>query len=79
MKRSQPVDLAAMIRIFETIPELKSAGALAGAAALHHEHLENRFGRFSFDLDLHNQAEALRRLTGAFRLRPGEACDSSAG
>jgi hypothetical protein len=32
-------------------------GVLAGAQALLNEHLENRFGRYSFDIDLHTSKE----------------------
>ena len=66
MKRPQPLDLAAIVRTFEAIPELKSAGALAGATALHHEHLENRLGRFSFDIDLRNQRESVAAIDSRF-------------
>lgn len=50
------------MRAFAAVPELARAGVLAGATALHHEHLENRFGRFSFDVDLQNQREKLETV-----------------
>ena len=68
-----PPDLAAIVRVFAEVPALAGAGALAGATALHHEHLENRLGRFSFDIDLQTSAEDLesvhRRLGSAPTLR----------
>jgi hypothetical protein len=56
--------------VFARYPTLKRMGVLAGAQALVNEHLENRLGRFSFDIDLHTnrsieQAHAL--LTPAER------------
>ena len=38
---------------FAQNPKLKRLGVLAGAQALLNEHIENRFGRYSFDIDLH--------------------------
>jgi hypothetical protein len=68
-----PPDLAAIVRVFTEVPVLAGAGVLAGATALHHEHLENRLGRFSFDIDLQTSAEDLesvhRRLGSAPALR----------
>ena len=42
---------------FKQNPKLKRLGVLAGAQALLNEHLENRFGRYSFDIDLHTPKE----------------------
>ncbi len=42
---------------FARNPKLKRLGVLAGAQALLNEHLENRFGRYSFDIDLHTSKE----------------------
>jgi hypothetical protein len=68
-----PPDLAAIVRVFAEAPALTSAGVLAGATALHHEHLENRLGRFSFDIDLQTPTEELegvhQRLRAASNLR----------
>jgi predicted nucleotidyltransferase component of viral defense system len=69
MKSREAPDLSAIIRTFETIPELKSAGVLAGATALHHEYLENRLGRFSFDIDLQNQVEEIESVHHRFSPR----------
>ena len=66
MKPPRPLDLAAVVRTFKAVPELTAAGALAGATALHHEHLENRFGRFSFDIDLQNQTEPVEAVDRRF-------------
>ena len=57
-----PPDLAAIVRVFTEVPALAQAGALAGATAMHHEHLENRLGRFSFDIDLQTSAEDLESV-----------------
>lgn len=70
----QPADLAAIVRVFTKVPALATAGALGGATALHHEHLENQLGRFSFDIDLQTRTEELetvhRRLqAGSSKLR----------
>jgi len=43
--------------VFAENPKLKKAGVLAGAQALLNEHLENPFGRFSFDIDLHTSRD----------------------
>jgi predicted nucleotidyltransferase component of viral defense system len=43
--------------VFAQHPKLKRLGVLAGAQALLNEHLENRFRRFSFDIDLHTPRE----------------------
>jgi predicted nucleotidyltransferase component of viral defense system len=43
--------------VFAQNPKLKRLGVLAGAQALLNEHLENRFGRFSFDIDLHTSRD----------------------
>jgi hypothetical protein len=43
--------------VFAQNPKLKQLGVLAGAQALLNEHLENKFGRFSFDIDLHTPRE----------------------
>ena len=52
MKGPKPVDLQTVRRTFTLVPELTSAGALAGANALYLEHIESRMGRFSLDIDL---------------------------
>jgi hypothetical protein len=51
--------------VFAQNPQLKRSGVLAGAQALLNEHLENRFGRFSFDVDLHTLRE-LRQVHALF-------------
>ncbi len=66
MTPARPVDLGAIVRTFEAIPELKAAGALAGATALHHEYLENQMGRYSFDIDLQNQSEDMETIHRRF-------------
>ena len=43
--------------VFAQNPKLMRLGVLAGAQALLNEHLANRFGRFSFDIDLHTSKE----------------------
>jgi predicted nucleotidyltransferase component of viral defense system len=69
MSAPKPVDLGTIVRTFQAIPELKTAGALAGATALHHEHLENRMGRYSFDIDLQNQSEEMESIHRRFSLQ----------
>lgn len=68
-----PPDLAAIVRVSTEAPALRTVGVLAGATALHHEHLANRLGRFSFDIDLQTSAEDLetvhRRLSSAPTVR----------
>ena len=66
MKPPRPLDLDAVVRTFEAVPELTAAGALAGATALHHEHLENRVGRFSVDIVLQNQKETVEVVDRRF-------------
>lgn len=51
-----------MLRTFEVIPELASAGAFAGANALYLEHIENPMGRFSLDIDLQNQTDEIEAI-----------------
>ena len=43
--------------VFAQNPKLKRWGVLAGAQALMNEHLENSFGRLSFDIDLHTSRD----------------------
>lgn len=62
MRAPNPLDLLTVIRTFEAIPELASAGAFAGANALYLEHLQNRLGRFSLDIDLQNQTEEIEAV-----------------
>lgn len=62
MKRSKPLDERTVLRTFKAIPELAGVGALAGANALYLEHIENRIGRFSLDIDLQNQAEEIEAI-----------------
>ena len=54
-----------VIAAFAENPKLKRAGTLAGAQALHNEHLTNEFGRFSFDIDLHTPRE-LEKVHASF-------------
>jgi len=58
--------------VFAQNPKLKRWGVLAGAQALLNEHLENSFGRRSFDIDLHTSrdlAQINASLTPAERKR----------
>jgi len=66
MKPPHPVDLQTVVRTFETIPELTMAGILAGANALYLEHIENKLGRFSLDIDLQNQTDDLETIHRRF-------------
>jgi hypothetical protein len=52
-----PVNWDTVKNVFAQNPKLKRLGALAGAQALLNEHLENRFGRYSFDIDLHTSKD----------------------
>ena len=52
-----PLDWDTVKNAFAQNPKLKRLGVLAGAQALLNEHLENRFGRYSFDIDLHTSKE----------------------
>jgi len=62
MKAPIPLDLPTVLRTFEVIPELATAGAFAGANALYLEHIENPLGRFSLDIDLQNQTEEIEAI-----------------
>jgi predicted nucleotidyltransferase component of viral defense system len=66
MKGPKPVDLQTVLRTFALVPELTGAGALAGANALYLEHIENRMGRFSLDIDLQNQTEDVESIHRRF-------------
>lgn len=57
-----PADLESIKDAFTRVPELIRAGVLSGAGALCHEHLGNPFGRFSYDIDLHNAKEDLEAV-----------------
>jgi hypothetical protein len=48
-----PVPWETVKAVFAQNPKLRHLGVLAGAQALNNEHLENTFGRFSYDIDLH--------------------------
>ena len=52
-----PLNWGMVKNAFAQNPKLKRLGVLAGAQALLNEHLENRFGRYSFDIDLHTSKE----------------------
>ncbi len=60
--KQQAADLDSIKEAFARVPELIRAGTFAGAGAMFHEHLENRFGRFSYDIDLHNAKEDLETV-----------------
>jgi predicted nucleotidyltransferase component of viral defense system len=52
-----PLNWETVKSVFAQNPKLKQLGVLAGAQALLNEHLENKYGRFSFDIDLHTPRE----------------------
>lgn len=52
-----PLDWDLVKEAFGQNPKLKRLGILAGAQALLNEHLENKFGRYSFDIDLHTSKD----------------------
>jgi len=62
MKAPKSLDRQTVVRTFEAIPELVSAGAFAGANALYLEHIENPLGRFTLDIDLQNQTEEIEAI-----------------
>jgi predicted nucleotidyltransferase component of viral defense system len=66
MRLPKPVGLQTVVRTFEVIPELVSAGVFSGANALYLEHIENRLGRFSLDIDLQNQTEEIETIHRRF-------------
>lgn len=66
MTPPQSVDLQTVVDIFEAIPELATAGVLAGANALYLEHIKNDLGRYSLDIDLQNQTDDLETVHRRF-------------
>jgi len=62
VRPAKPLDLQTVVRTFEAIPELVTAGAFGGANALYLEHIENPFERFSLDIDLQNQSEEIESV-----------------
>jgi predicted nucleotidyltransferase component of viral defense system len=64
MKAPKSLDLLTVVRTFQAIPELATAGAFTGANALYLEYIENPLGRFSLDIDLQNQGEQIEVIHG---------------
>lgn len=67
-----PLSWEAVKTVFTQNPSLKKIGVLAGAQALVNEQVDNVFGRYSFDVDIHTSGDLQQvqsRLTPAERKR----------
>ena len=62
-----PLDWDTVKHVFAQNPKLKRLGVLAGAQALLNEHLENRFARYSFDINLHTSKRSSRSTPYSLR------------
>src|SRR6266446_58094 len=72
VRPAKPLDLQTVVRTFEAIPELVTAGAFGGANALYLEHIENPFERFSLDIDLQNQSEEIESVHHRLSVHKGQ-------